>query len=176
MRHTDIVALVAYVTQLNPAQKFDEFTADAWADVLGDLPADLDTARQATARVARRLTWISPGEIRSELLTMTRPSAIRSQAPALEGPSKFEPDEDRAERIRRGAAKVRAELNRIASDSQAGTDEADLEKDQRVRRAAVDHAARRRQRSDVEPMGRPVAQVAAHLRKRMAENRDGGQS
>lgn len=116
MRDTEIVAIVAYVSQLNPAQKVDEYTADAWADVLRDVPADMGTAKLAVVRIARRQQWISPGEVRKEIRSMLRPVDLERPADARALPSRFESDEDRSERIRRGVAAVRAELDRIAAE------------------------------------------------------------
>lgn len=107
MRPTDVVALVAYVHELQPAQRVSEYTPDAWHDVLADVPATLQQARDAAARVARRQTWISPGEIRGELRRVIRP---RPQSKVLALPSRFESDEERAERIRRGAGRCREVL------------------------------------------------------------------
>lgn len=55
------VVLARYVRALCPQQKFDEYTADAWHDVLGEY--DLDDARAAAARVAKTQPFVSPSEI-----------------------------------------------------------------------------------------------------------------
>lgn len=113
MKPSDVVALVAYVHELVPAQRVSEYTPDAWHDVLGDVPASLTEARQAAARVARRSTWIAPGEVRGELTRLIRPG--RSNHLAL--PSRFESDEDRAARISRGAAMARRALEQAKTKS-----------------------------------------------------------
>lgn len=65
MNHTEVVILTRYVAAMCPAQKFDEYTPDAWFDVLGDLR--LEDARTAVANVARTQPFIAPAEIRSEV-------------------------------------------------------------------------------------------------------------
>lgn len=123
MKHTDIVALVAYVSQLVPAQKIDEYTADAWADVLGPVQADMDMARRAVARIASRQTWVSPADIKGELHSMLPARAHGDPAEARALPSRWEPRTDeQAERARRGAAKVRAEIERHRKESEPEID------------------------------------------------------
>lgn len=123
MKHTDIVALVAYVSQLVPAQKIDEYTADAWADVLGPVQADMDMARRAVARIASRQTWVSPADIKGELHSMLPARAHGAPAEARALPSRWEPRTDeQAERARRGAAKVRAEIERHRKESEPEVD------------------------------------------------------
>jgi hypothetical protein len=61
----ETVVLARYVRALCPQQKFDEFTADAWHDVLGDF--QLADARQAAAYVARRQPFVAPSEIAAEI-------------------------------------------------------------------------------------------------------------
>lgn len=115
MRHVDVVALLAYVKQLNPAQRIDEYTADAWAGVFENVPADLATARRAVDRVARDKTWIAPGEVRGVLQSMLPASAWEPPTAARALPGRYDVDHDRAERARRGAALVRAELDKAAA-------------------------------------------------------------
>lgn len=42
----------------------DEYTPDAWFDLLEDLP--LEVAKSAVVRIARRQPWVAPAEIRAE--------------------------------------------------------------------------------------------------------------
>lgn len=115
MRHVDVVALLAYVKQLNPAQRIDEYTADAWAGVFESVPADLATARLAVDRVARDKTWIAPGEVRGVLRSMLPASAWEAPTAARALPGRYDVDHDRAERAHRGAAAARAELEKAAA-------------------------------------------------------------
>lgn len=115
MKKTTIVDLIAYTTQLNPAQRFDEYTPVAWHDVLGDIEADFAQCREAIARVARTERWIYPAAIREELKTILRAANPPPKAAAIEAPSKYETYEDRSIRIARNKAKVQVVLDAIAA-------------------------------------------------------------
>lgn len=115
MNKTTIVNLIAYTTQLNPAQRFDEYTPVAWHDVLGDLDATFDQCREAVATVARSKPWIYPSDIREELKAILRAANPPPRAPAIEAPSKYETYEDRSDRIARNKAKVQVVLDAIAA-------------------------------------------------------------
>ena len=65
MNPDETVILARYVRALCPQQKFDEYTPDAWHDVLRDF--DLDEARTAAAAVARQQAFVAPGEIATEV-------------------------------------------------------------------------------------------------------------
>ncbi|MGW7296133.1 zinc finger domain-containing protein [Streptomyces xiamenensis] len=65
MTDEEIVILARYVRALCPAQKFDEYTPDAWSDVLR--PYELADAREAAAAIARRQPWVAPAEIIAEV-------------------------------------------------------------------------------------------------------------
>lgn len=65
MNRQEAVALARYVKACCPQQAIDEYTPDAWHDLLGDL--DLDACRHAAARVARRQPFVAPAEIRAEV-------------------------------------------------------------------------------------------------------------
>lgn len=59
------VLLARYVKALCPQQKFDEYTPDAWHDVLRDYL--LEEARTAAATIAGRQPFVAPGEIATEI-------------------------------------------------------------------------------------------------------------
>jgi hypothetical protein len=61
MNHTETIELTRYVQALCPAQKLDQYSADAWHDVLGDLP--LGVAKKAAASCARLKPFVAPSEI-----------------------------------------------------------------------------------------------------------------
>ncbi|MCW2768360.1 MAG: hypothetical protein JWO11_4319 [Nocardioides sp.] len=42
----------------------DEYTPDAWSDLLDDVP--FDVAKAAVVRIAKRQPWVAPAEIRAE--------------------------------------------------------------------------------------------------------------
>lgn len=109
MKDTDAVILIAFVAEMQPAQQFSKYTPDAWAMVLADVPADLETAKAAVVRLAKQKVWFSPGEIRSEILRALRPGDLAAPAPerAIEWRAE-EANAARIERNRRGAAMAKA--------------------------------------------------------------------
>lgn len=118
---TDVVRLVAYVTQVQPAQQVDEYTPDAWFDILRDMSATFDQLRAATAEVAKRERWIYPSAIREELTTILRAAKPDPPAPAIAQKRAWETCEDRPQRVADGLALVRPvleaiEAKRIAED------------------------------------------------------------
>ena len=65
MNSREAVLLVRYVRALCPSQKIDEFTPDAWFDILAAY--DLDACRSACAALAHRQPFIAPSEIITEV-------------------------------------------------------------------------------------------------------------
>src|SRR5690606_20849845 len=65
MTSEEAVILVAYVRACCPQQKFDEYTPDAWHDLLGDLT--LNDCRAAARTIAQRQPFVAPAEIRAEV-------------------------------------------------------------------------------------------------------------
>ncbi|MFJ8538125.1 hypothetical protein [Streptomyces sp. NPDC093591] len=61
MNSQEAAALCRYVRALCPQQKFDEYTPDAWHDLL--YPFRLDEARTAAVAIASTQPFVSPGEI-----------------------------------------------------------------------------------------------------------------
>ncbi|MGW0033632.1 hypothetical protein ACWDXD_27945 [Streptomyces sp. NPDC003314] len=70
MTDEEVVVLAGYVRALCPQQRFDEYTPDAWYDVLHDFT--LDEARTAAAAVASRQAFVAPGEIATEVRKQRR--------------------------------------------------------------------------------------------------------
>lgn len=62
--------LCRYVKALCPQQQFDEFSPDAWFDLLGEL--SLELARVAARNVARRQPFVAPSEILGEVARMRK--------------------------------------------------------------------------------------------------------
>jgi hypothetical protein len=83
MEPQEAVMLTRYVRALCPQQRFDEYTPDAWHDVLGGYR--LEDARQAAAQLASRQAFIAPGELVPEIRRI-RAERIGSQQPAYEPP------------------------------------------------------------------------------------------
>lgn len=81
MNPSETVMLARYVKALCPQQKFDEFTPDAWHDVLGDFA--LVDARAAAAAVAKRQPFVSPAEIIGEIKRQRGERASDFQGPGL---------------------------------------------------------------------------------------------
>ena len=65
MNSREAVLLVRYVRALCPSQKIDEFTPDAWFDLLAAY--ELDDCRAACAALAVRQPFIAPSEIITEV-------------------------------------------------------------------------------------------------------------
>lgn len=149
-----VAALVAYVTQLAPAQQFDEYTALAWHDVLGDLDATFEQGREAIARVARTERWIYPGAIRAELQTILRAAKPEPSAPAIGQIRAWAECEDRPERIARGMAKVREAIAAANKPYSTEKEPEELsEKEQKLRAALLEQRASQRRRSDPSRLG-----------------------
>lgn len=83
MTPTETTLLCRYVKACCPQQAVDDFTPDAWHDLLGDLP--LDDCRAAVVAVARRQPFVAPAEIREEV------RRIRSERIGPDGPGMSEP-------------------------------------------------------------------------------------
>jgi hypothetical protein len=77
----ETVILTRYVKALCPQQKFDEFTPDAWHDVLGGYT--LADARAAAASVAGQQPFVSPAEIIAEIKRQRGERAADFQGPGL---------------------------------------------------------------------------------------------
>lgn len=70
MTEEDTVLLVGYVRALCPQQRFDEYSPDAWYDVLHDY--SLNEAKTAAASVASRQPFVAPSEIATEVRKQRR--------------------------------------------------------------------------------------------------------
>ncbi|MFJ2259508.1 hypothetical protein ACIOKD_14400 [Streptomyces sp. NPDC087844] len=81
MNPKEAVLLTRYVKALCPQQQFDEYTADAWHDVMGSY--SLVAARAAAAAVARRQPWVSPAEMIDEITAQRSDAAADIQGPGL---------------------------------------------------------------------------------------------
>lgn len=81
MSPEETVMLARYVRALCPQQKFDEYTSDAWHDVLGDYP--LLECRSAAAEMAGRQPFVSPAEIIGVIRQRRGDNARDIQGPGL---------------------------------------------------------------------------------------------
>lgn len=93
MNSEEAMMLCRYAKACCPSQKFDEFTPDAWFDLLGDI--DAREAKAAITAIAKRSPWVGPSEIRTQVARMQgeRIKAIAS----LQPPAYIEAIEDEAE-------------------------------------------------------------------------------
>lgn len=71
MNPAEAVMLVRYVRALCPQQKFDEYTPDAWYDVLSE--HDFEACKAACLALSRRQPFIAPAEIVEAVRMERRP-------------------------------------------------------------------------------------------------------
>lgn len=89
MNNREAVMLVRYVRALCPNQKIDEYTPDAWSDVIADY--ELDDCRAACVALAARQPFIAPAEIITEV-RKTRRARLENfiyEPPAIESTEEF---------------------------------------------------------------------------------------
>lgn len=174
MKPTDVVVIVAFVAQMQPAQKFNDFTPDAWSEVLADVPADLDMARAAVVRLAKRQMWFTPGEVRTEILRALPPSALAAPAPerAIEWRAESA-NAARIERNRRGAALAKAAVKPFPGATRE--DAPDIPENLRkARAAAVEYRAGQKRRDNSLKLGRAGGELMQHINHQRAQARGGG--
>jgi hypothetical protein len=81
-----MVTLVRYVKSLCPAQAIDEYTPDAWLDVLGDLPAG--ECRAAVVEVVKRERFVAPADIIAEIKRTRAKRAEHARSARVLGPAR----------------------------------------------------------------------------------------
>ena len=94
MIKTEAAALCRYLQACCPQQKFDQFTSDAWFDLLADMPYGL--AKLAAQRVASRQPFVSPSEIIATAKAMRKAvdPHITRLLDDIEGAAPSDPDTD----------------------------------------------------------------------------------
>lgn len=65
MTPREMVILTRYVKACCPQQQIDEYTPDAWHDIIGDLA--LADCREAVKAIATRQPFVAPAEIAAEV-------------------------------------------------------------------------------------------------------------
>jgi hypothetical protein len=80
MNRADALKLCRYVHAATPAQKLEEYTPQAWADILEDLPCGFDEARAAVVAIKRRQVFVDCSDIIAEVRAM-RDERIRLSPP-----------------------------------------------------------------------------------------------
>jgi hypothetical protein len=108
VNHTEAVILCRYVKAICPQQKFDEYTPDAWYELLGDY--SLNDCKEAARTVGQRQPFIAPSEIITEVRRV-RDQRIDTANVIYDG----NPDETGLE-----SARSLRELIRQAGDGQIG--------------------------------------------------------
>lgn len=108
MTPEETVLLTRYCRALFPNQPFDEYTADAWHDVLGH--RDLTDCRAAAVTVQARQPFISAGEIETEVRKV-REGRLGA---AVEPPPDTDPDD-----VPGWLARRRDNIHAIAAGHQA---------------------------------------------------------
>lgn len=104
MTPSETVMLTRYVAAVCPHQRIDEYTPDAWYDVLGDL--NLDDCRAAVAVIKRRSVFVDPSEIHAEVRRIRNDRLAREPVPA--------PPAELADQPGRYRAAVQGGVKRIA--------------------------------------------------------------
>lgn len=104
MTPSETVKLTRYVAACCPQQQIDDYTPDAWFDLLGDLP--LADCREAVRVVCKRQPFIAPAEIRAEIRRVRNDRLAREIVPA--------PPAELADTPVRWRAELSAGLRKIA--------------------------------------------------------------
>ena len=104
MKPSEAVILTRLVKAACPQQVIDDYTPDAWFDLLGDL--SFDDCRAAVVAVGQRQPFIAPAEIRAEVRRVRRDRIDRA-IPAA-------PPAELADNPGRYRAELKAQIRRIA--------------------------------------------------------------
>lgn len=80
MTPKETLLLVRYVKACCPQQAMDEYTPDAWHELLGDL--GFEDCKTAATAVARRQPFVAPSEIRAEVRQIHSERLARNPVPA----------------------------------------------------------------------------------------------
>lgn len=90
MTPTEAVKLTRYVRACCPQQHIDEYTPDAWHDLLSDL--DLNDCHAAVVAITRRQPFVAPAEIRDEVRRVREQRLAAAPIP----PPAADPDDEYA--------------------------------------------------------------------------------
>lgn len=88
MNAEEAVALCRFTAACCPAQKFDEFTPDAWGLILADIR--LVDAKDAVVEIKKTSTWVDPSDIIREVRKVR--AARIAQHGELIPPANLDPD------------------------------------------------------------------------------------
>lgn len=106
------VAVVLTKAAAYDRRTIGEADVAAWHEAIGDL--DLEPALAAVTRHYRDTAeWLMPADVRRHAAEIRREhDRLQRRSPALALPGRYETDQERDERIRRGVAACRAALRR----------------------------------------------------------------
>lgn len=93
MTPTEAVILCRFARSICPQQHFDEFTPDAWGEVLGNLR--LVDCKEALVELATKQPFVSPAEIRTEVRRIRR-QRTSDFGVLPDPPSSIDPDDTAA--------------------------------------------------------------------------------
>ena len=99
------LTLVRFAAAACPQQAIDEYTPDAWHELLADL--QYDDCRAAVVSLGRRQAFMAPAEIRAEVRRIRDDRISRTVLPA--------PDPALADAPREYQAALQAGIHRVAS-------------------------------------------------------------
>jgi len=101
---SEAVALTRYVKACCPQQQIDDYTPDAWFDLLGDL--SMADCHEAVKVVGKRQPFIAPAEIRAEVRRVRNDRLSREITPV--------PPREVADEPGRYRSELNAEVRKIA--------------------------------------------------------------
>jgi hypothetical protein len=90
----EAVRICAFTSACCPAQKFDEFTPDAWGLILADIR--FEDAKLAVVEIKKSSTWVDPSDIIREVKRI-RAKRISEYGP-MTPPADLDPDDTGAYR------------------------------------------------------------------------------
>lgn len=97
MTREEAIGLCRYVHAATPAQRLDEYTPQAWADILADEPAPagsvpqprtFDECRRAVVAIKRRQPFVDCSDIVAEVRAARAAAAERTHSEAVIGPAR----------------------------------------------------------------------------------------
>jgi hypothetical protein len=102
-------------------RKVEKADAQAWHFVLGDLEFD-DAMQALRCHYAESTERLMPAHVRQGVRAIRNERANKAHSEALALPSRFEDDEDRTERARRGSVQVHEVIAELAQRMQDRAD------------------------------------------------------
>jgi hypothetical protein len=99
VNRADAIKLCRYVHAITPGQKLDEYTPQAWADILEDLPCSFDEARSVVINIKRRQVFVDCSEIVAEVRAV-RDERIRLNPPPAPPPELLDDPEAYRQHLR----------------------------------------------------------------------------